>query len=142
MQASARNRFAGTISAVREGAINSEIELTTPGGDVIVAVVTQTSAQRLGLAVGKEAIALIKAPWVMVLTDEGGIKLSARNRMAGTVSRLIKGAVNSDVVIALSGGSAVHAVVTNDAVAELGLKEGVAATALFKASHVILGVSA
>lgn len=142
MKASARNRFAGTVSAIREGAINTEVELTTAGGDVIVAVVTQASARSLELAVGKPAIALVKAPWVMILTEEGGIKLSARNRLAGTIRQLIKGTVNSDVVIALPGGSEVHAVVTNDAVADLGLKEGVAATALFKASHVILGVPA
>lgn len=51
-----------------------------------------------------------------------------------------KGAVNSEVAIALPGGSTVHAVVTNEAALELGLKEGVPATALIKASHVVLGV--
>jgi molybdate transport system regulatory protein len=44
------------------------------------------------------------------------------------------------VAIASSGGSTVYAVVTNEAALELGLKAGVAATALIKASHVVLDV--
>ena len=55
---------------------------------------------------------------------------------------MIKGAVNSEVAIRLPGGSVVSAVVTNEAVAELQLASGKAATALIKASQVILGVSA
>ena len=43
---------------------------------------------------------------------------------------------------ASGGGALVHAVITNEAVLELGLKPGVPASALIKASHVILGVPA
>ncbi|MNU10490.1 Molybdenum-pterin-binding protein MopA [compost metagenome] len=52
------------------------------------------------------------------------------------------GAVNSEVVIELPGGAKVTSVVTREAVAELGLAKGVSATAVIKASHVILGVPA
>jgi len=58
------------------------------------------------------------------------------------VESLTKGAVNSEVGIKLSGGTLVYAVVTNEAVLELGLKPGVPASALIKASHVVLGVAA
>ncbi|QWT47226.1 TOBE domain-containing protein [Azospira inquinata] len=142
MKASARNLFSGKVTAIRPGAINAEVELTTAGGDKITAIVTQTSVQTLELAVGKEAIALIKAPWVMLLTEDGDIKLSARNRASGKVSKLVKGAVNTEVAVTLAGGSTVYAIITNDAVLELGLAEGRDATVLFKASHVILGVPA
>ena len=142
MKASARNLFQGKVTAIRPGAINTEVELTTAGGDKITAIVTQTSVQTLELAVGKEAIALIKAPWVMLLTEDGDIKLSARNRASGKVSKLVKGAVNTEVAVTLAGGSTVYAIVTNDAVLDLGLAEGRDATVLFKASHVILGVPA
>lgn len=140
MKISARNQFAGTITALKSGPINAEVELTTAGGDRIVAVVTQGSVDALGLAVGKSAVALIKAPWVMILADDGKIAFSARNRLTGKVSKLLKGAVNSEVVITLPGGSQVHSVITNDAAMELALKEGGSATALFKASNVVLGV--
>lgn len=140
MNVSARNAFKGPITAIVNGAVNAEVELTLAGGDKIVAVVTEESVKSLGLAVGKEAIAYVKAPWVMVLAGEANALFSARNQLTGKVAKLSKGAINSEIVIELSGGTVVHAVITNEAVLELGLKDGVTATALIKASHVILGV--
>lgn len=142
MNVSARNAFKGKISAITDGAVNAQVELTTDGGDSIVAIVTRDSVSALGLGVGKEAIAYVKAPWVMVLAGAGEVRFSARNQLAGRVSALHKGAVNTEVGITLPGGTSVFAVITNEAVMELGLKEGVPATALIKASHVILGVPA
>ena len=142
MNVSARNVFKGKVTALSDGVVNAEVELTLSGGDKIVAIVTEGSVQSLGLAVGKEAVAYVKAPWVMVLAGDGGVKFSARNQLAGVVDSVQKGAVNSDVAIKLAGGSLVHAVITNEAVMELGLKPGVPASALIKASHVVLGVPA
>ena len=140
MKISARNVFEGTITALVDGAVNAEVEITTPGGDRIVAVVTEGSVQSLGLTVGKPAMAFIKAPWVIVVTDDSGIKLSARNQLTGAVQHIEKGAINSEVAIKLVGGTLVYAVITNEAVMELGLKPGAPATALIKASHVVIGV--
>lgn len=142
MNVSARNVFTGKITALVDGAVNAEVELTMPGGDKIVAIVTEGSVKSLGLAIGKEAVAYVKAPWVMLLAGPGNVKFSARNQLAGTVGKLQKGAVNTEVAITLPGGTTVYSVVTNEAVLELGLKEGSAASALIKASHVILGVPA
>ena len=142
MNVSARNVFKGKITALTQGVVNAEVELGLSGNDRIVAIVTAGSVQSLGLAVGKEAIAYVKAPWVMLLSGAPDVRFSARNQLAGTVSALNRGAVNSDVAITLAGGSVVHSVVTNEAVLELGLKLGEPATALIKASHVILGVPA
>jgi len=140
MKVSARNVFKGKITDLIHGAVNAEVELTTPGGDKIVAIVTEASVKSLELAVGKQAIAYVKAPWVIVLAGAPEVKFSARNQLAGQVSKLQKGAVNSEVAITLPGGATVYAVLTNEAVLELGLKEGVEASALIKASHVVLGV--
>lgn len=142
MQVSARNAFAGTLTAVVCGAVNAEVELTTAGGDVLVAVVTANSVQALRLAVGVSAVAYVKAPLVMLLTGGEGMRFSARNQLAGVVSALTRGAVNSEVALTLPGGTVVYAVVTNDAIKELDLREGAPATALIKASHVVLGVPA
>ena len=142
MKVSARNIFTGTISALVNGAVNAEVELTLAGGDKLVAIVTESSVKSLELAVGKTATALIKAPWVMVLAGESTLKFSARNQLEGIVKSLTKGAVNTEVAIELPGGSLVYSVITNEAVLDLGLKEGVPASALIKASHVILGVPA
>ena len=140
MKISARNVFEGSITALVDGKVNAEVEITTPGGDRIVAVVTEDSVQSLGLIVGKPAMALVKAPWVIVVTDDSGVKLSARNQLAGTVQHIEKGAINSEIAIKLTGGTVVYAVITNEAVMELGLKPGAPATALIKASHVVIGV--
>lgn len=142
MKISARNRFNGTVSALTEGAVSVEVGIDTIGGDRLVAVVTRESVDALGLAVGSPVIALVKAPWVMVMVDDGDASFSARNRLKGVVEQVDSGSVNAEVAICLPGGSRVHAVVTREAVLELGLKPGVAATALIKASDVVLACPA
>lgn len=142
MKVSARNVFKGIVKQIHEGAINAEVALTLPGGEDLVAVVTLQSVKSLQLEVGKEAVALIKAPWVMLMTDSSGFRLSTRNCLEGTVTRVSDGAVNAEVVIALKGGTEVYSIVTREAVTELGLAPGVSATAVIKASHIILGVPA
>lgn len=142
MTVSARNTFRGTISALKSGPINAEVELTTGGGDRLVAIVTQASVESLGLAVGKPAVALVKAPWVILVSADEPMKFTARNCLPGKVSALTKGAVNTEVELVLPGGSKVYAIVTNDAARELRLQEGSAVSALIKASHVVLGVPA
>ena len=69
MKLSARNVFKGTVKAVHQGAVNSEVVIVLPGGIEVVAIITRTSAEGLGLAVGKEAYAIIKASNVMVGVD-------------------------------------------------------------------------
>jgi len=140
MKTSARNQFFGTVKRVVQGAVNDEVELEIAGGQAIVAIVTRESAENLGLAPGRQAFALIKSSSVIVMTDGAGARLSARNQLAGQVARLTRGAVNSEVVIELAGGGSMAATITNESVDALGLQEGAAATALFKASSVILGV--
>ena len=101
MQVSARNAFAGKITAVTNGVVNAEVELTTAGGDRIVAIVTEGSVQALGLVVGKAVVAYVKAPWVMLLAGTRDVYFSARNQLTGIVSEVLKGAVNTEVAILL-----------------------------------------
>ncbi len=142
MKISARNVFEGRITAIVDGAVNAEVDITMAGGDRIVAVVTEGSVRSLNLAIGKPVMAIVKAPWVMLMVGGEGVGFSARNQLAGTVESVDKGAVNSEIGLRLSGGTLIHAIVTNEAVLELGLRPGVQASALIKASHVILGVPA
>ena len=142
MAISARNVFTGKVTGVKEGPINAEVEITTPGGDKIVTMVTENSVKSLGLAVGKEAVAVVKASWVTLLAGTPEFRFSARNQLKGTVSGFVKGGVNCQVNVTLAGGSTLSAMVTNAAVAELGLAEGSSVVALFKASHALVGVPA
>ncbi|MHB1215286.1 MAG: TOBE domain-containing protein [Thiobacillus sp.] len=107
----------------------------------LAAIITNESVENLALKPGVEAYALIKAPWVILTTDDS-LKTSARNRLCGTVVRCQEGAVNGEVIIELPGGKTVTAIITNDSIQSLGLKKGIRACALIKASHIILAVAA
>jgi molybdate transport system regulatory protein len=140
MKTSARNALAGTIEAVSDGAIDSEVILDIGGGQRIVAVVTRESVQSLGLAPSGRAVALIKASFIILVADSGAARTSARNCLAGVVSRREDGAVNSEIELTLSPGKSLTAIVTRESAATLKLNPGVRARALIKASHVILAV--
>lgn len=142
MNTSARNRFAGTVIAVRGGAVNDEIEIEVIGGLRIVATVTRESRDDLRLEVGAKAFALVKASSILLMTAAGDVRLSARNQLGGTVGRIVPGAINTEVVLDLPGGGTVVGVITNASVQALGIVTGTAATAVFKASSVIVGVAA
>ena len=140
MSISARNVFKGRITDIKEGPINAEIEITTAGGDKIVAMLTEGSVKSLGLANGSQAVAVVKTPWVTLLSGTPEYRFSARNQLSGKVSGLVKGAVNCQVNVALPGDTTVSAMITNAAAADLCLTEGTPVIALFKASHVLVGV--
>jgi molybdopterin-binding protein len=69
MKISARNVLKGTVKAIHEGAVNDEVVIEMPGGQEIVAVITKSSVEKLGLAKGKPAYAVIKASSVMLAVD-------------------------------------------------------------------------
>lgn len=141
MKTSARNQFVGKVTSIKRGAVNDEIDIDMAGGQKIVAILTHESTGNLGLQAGTEAFALIKASSVIIMTDDEGAKISARNRLTGTISRLHPGAVNTEIVIDLPGGGAIASIITNESAANLGLATGGKASAIFKASSVIIGVA-
>jgi molybdate transport system regulatory protein len=138
MKTTARNQFAGIVKAVQAGPVSATVTIALKSGDEIVATMTADAAKRLKLRKGKEALALIKASAVVLVTDFAGWQLSARNQLAGTVSRIERGAVSSLVVLTLPGGATLTASVTNEGVEALALEVGAAATAVFKAYAVMV----
>jgi molybdate transport system regulatory protein len=140
MKISARNQLGGSVSALRSGAVNDEVELTVAGGGRIVANVTRESSDSLGLRVGAKAFALIKASSIIIGTQTDDIRLSTRNQLAGTVAGVKPGVVNAEVTLSLDGGESIVATITLDSLEALGLAEGSRAKAFFKASSVVLGV--
>ncbi|MDD4355877.1 MAG: molybdopterin-binding protein [Smithellaceae bacterium] len=67
------------------------------------------------------------------------MKLSARNILKGKVKKVATGAVNSEVVITLPGGTEVVSIITKSSAKTLGLKKGKAVYAVIKASNVMIG---
>ena len=66
MKTSARNMLKGKVKQVKPGVVNTEVIVELPGGSEIVSIITKESADKLGLAIGKEAYAIIKASNVMI----------------------------------------------------------------------------
>lgn len=68
------------------------------------------------------------------------MKISARNVLKGKITKVMRGAVNSEFTIELAGGASVVSVITNSSVDQLGLIEGKEAYAVIKASNVMVAV--
>lgn len=141
MKSSARNQFPGKVTRIVKGAVNGEVELDIGDGMRIVAIITNESIEDLNLKKGCEAYSLIKASSPILVLEEDGARTSARNRLCGTVVSCIEGAVNGEVGLELPGGKRLTAIITNDSVKNLGLKEGMKVCALIKASNVIIAVT-
>lgn len=69
MKLSARNVIKGTVKSIAIGAVNAELAVEVAPGLEITSIITKTSCENLGLAVGKQAYVVIKASNVMIGTD-------------------------------------------------------------------------
>lgn len=69
MKLSARNVLKGRVVALTPGAVNVEVVIEIAPGVQVVSIITKSSAESLGLAVGKDAYAVVKASSVMVAVD-------------------------------------------------------------------------
>ena len=69
MKLSARNILKGKVVKIVPGAVNAEVTLQLPGGEQIGSIITNGSVESLGLKVGRDAYAVIKASSVMIAVD-------------------------------------------------------------------------
>jgi molybdate transport system regulatory protein len=137
-QTSARNAFFGKISAIRQGDIQTKVELVTIGGYRVATVITNDSLARLGLKIGMLISAEVKAPWVILQKGEGEPQTSAENAFRGTVARLIKGKITTEYVVHLADGTELCSVVTSDLNRRLDLDVNDAVWAVFSSFAVVL----
>jgi molybdopterin-binding protein len=68
MKLSARNQIKGTVSAIKEGAVEAQVTLDV-AGQKLTSVVTMDAVADLGLAVGSPVVAVIKADHVMLAVE-------------------------------------------------------------------------
>ncbi|MDM7459582.1 MAG: molybdopterin-binding protein [Paracoccus sp. (in: a-proteobacteria)] len=66
MKLSARNVLKGTISSIETGAVSTIVKIDLGGGVIVTSSITKAAAEDLGLSVGDEAFAVIKASDVLV----------------------------------------------------------------------------
>jgi len=69
MKISARNTFAGTVTAISKGPVSTEVTIKVAPRLEIVSVITTKSATKLKLKVGGKAYAIVKSDSVIVGTD-------------------------------------------------------------------------
>ncbi|MEH2919938.1 molybdenum-dependent transcriptional regulator [Samsonia erythrinae] len=138
LQTSARNQFFGTVLARSEEQVQQHLTiLLADGKTTIDALITQQSAERLQLQAGKEVLALIKAPWVEVHAATSATP-TADNVLPGRVQTIQRGAENSEILIALSGGEPLCATVSNAVLEQQRLQQGTDVNASFNADRVII----
>ncbi|WP_221797346.1 TOBE domain-containing protein [Oceanobacter mangrovi] len=137
LKTSIRNQFRGEVVRVIQGAVNNEVHVKISRHDDMVAIISDESCTLLGLQPGVEVMLLIE-PGNIMLSPDTAVKVSARNRLTGCVARIVKGAVNSDVVLELGDTKTLTVSVSNGSLADLAFETGQLVAAFFKASNVVL----
>jgi len=137
IRTSARNQLVGTLVKLRLDEVSAEATLQLDDQLQVVATVTRDSAEALGLRIGQEAQALVKASSVL-LSTEPEMRISAVNRLWGQVARVHEGPVDAEVTLLLPRERTIASVITRDSAKRLDLTPGRPACAVFAASSVIL----
>ncbi len=135
MKTSARNQLSGKIVEFINGAVMTEVKVEVSDSVHICATVTNEGKEALGLSIGDTVGAIVKAS--SIILSKSVLKATARNNIKGTVTEVIRGAVNSEVKISV-GSSTICAIVTNESIDDLVISKGDEIYAIFKASSVIL----
>ncbi len=141
LKTSARNQWIGSVTAMRSGEVNDEVEITLPGGVVLVAVVTRGSSAALGLRTRQTVVAMAKASAVALSTETRKVSAVERNRIDGVVREILPGDPNDEVSVDSDDGTPVVAVVPRLVRSKLGLAAGHRVSAFIKASDVIVAVA-
>ena len=124
MRLSARNQLLARVTDIDAGRVNGTVRLElTCGG---------------GLVPDKTVYAVIKATEVMIAAEP--VKISARNRIAGTIADISNGAVNGMVLLDIGKGQQISSTISMESIRELDLHVGMEVFAVFKATSVMIGL--
>lgn len=135
---SARNTFFCKVTAIVKGDIQTRIEMTTLEGHPIITVITNDSVKRLGLVHDKWVIAEVKAPQVMLQSNDVSCACSVENQFKGIVTRITRGKINTECVVTVSESLQICAVISSAGPWVSGIKQGDPVRALFTAVSVVL----
>lgn len=137
---SARNAFFGKVDRVSAGDIQTIVEIVSIGGARVCSVITNDSQTRLGLRLGSLVVAEVKAPWVTITKGEKEPVSTAENRFCGTVCRIVRGKVSTEIVVRIPDGTELCSIVTEKSRRLLGIKENDIVWAAFNAYAVVIHV--
>jgi len=135
---SARNSFFGKVQSLIKGEVQTLVQLATLDGGTLSAIVTNTSAEHLGIKLGRLLSAEVKAPWLVLERHDAKGDNSLENRRDGVIVRIKAGAINTECAVRITDDVQLCAVVSSPAFAGLRLKEGDPVRVLFSCNTVIL----
>lgn len=139
LRTSARNQLHGQVSGVRSQGRNDKITLQLAGGLSIEAQITHDSTLRLGLEIGTDVFALIKAGWLELLAPEQS-ETTGHNCLTGKIEEILDAEDGpSEVRIVLPSHQILCAVVATDRLHALQLKVGGQIKVQFAPSNILLG---
>jgi len=136
-QTSIRNQFHGRVSHITDGAVNSEILVDIGAAAPLTIMISLESRRDLQLRTEDTVTVLVDAQ-DLILTLEGSLQTSARNRIGGVISRIEYGAVNCELTLDIGEHKTLVVMITRHSAEALQLKTGINAWALFKASAPVL----
>ena len=139
IKTSATNQLFGSITAIEIGAVNAQVVVKLKGGEQVVAAISLTDLTQLNLVVDGDVILLINDPEIIMMTDPESYQYSSRNCLAGKVMRIQTDGIDAEVVIQLSSGDSIVAMITQASAENMNLKLDTPVYALFKSNSVILG---
>jgi molybdate transport system regulatory protein len=135
---SARNAFFGKIEKVKVGDVQALVDIISIDGQSIRSVVTRDSQTRLGLVPGCLVAVEVKAPWVILYKGVEEPACSAENRFRGSVLRVMKGKINSEVVVRISDRTELCAILTEHSRKSLKIEKGDPVWAVFNAAMAVI----
>ncbi|WP_034995813.1 TOBE domain-containing protein [Beijerinckia mobilis] len=138
MRLSARNAFHCTVKAILPAPVNVEVQLQVSPECEIAAVLTNAAVQELGLVPGRQVVALVNASSVMLAPTEEPPKISARNKIAGTVVSYVNGGMDCEVAIDIGEGKTITSILSCDETSKEDFLPGKKVWAIFKTSNVII----
>lgn len=139
LKLSIRNAYHCRVVEVVPAPVNVKVRLSLAPQTEIAALVTNASVKELRLNPGRPVVAMVNPSAVFLWLRNHEPRVSACNRIPGTVLQRMDSALNAEVIVQISGNKTMTAVIDSDCPEAEAIVPGAEVFALFNSSNVILG---
>jgi molybdate transport system regulatory protein len=140
LRTSARNVLRGIIKDIKADNVSGDVYLAIAGRTTIYATVTQDSLRELGLCLGREVLALIKASYVSIVPSDRERRPAGCNCLRAVLVRRQRGEANIEFTLDIGSGKLLIASMQAERCKTLKLRVGGSVWATFSSRHVILAI--
>lgn len=138
MQISARNQIRGIVDKIVTNDVNANIVIVPKSGHELFANISKEAVESLNIKKDDEIVAIFKSNNVLLSTD-GNIAISARNKIKGLITSITKDSTNSEVTMDIGEGESIASIITTGAVKSLNLEVGKTVYAFIKSNDIMIG---